>query len=341
MTRPSAFGRPTGLDLSTPAATSRTRRAAIVSALAFAAFALSGAVPLRAQEAPREIRIGYQKNGLLLIAKQQGSLEERLKPLGITVKWTEFSFGPPLLEALNVGSIDYGTTGDAPPIFAQAAKANLLYVAAQEAAGSGAAILVPPDSPIRSLEDLKGKKIGFAKASSAHNLTIAAIEKARIPYDQFTPVYLAPADARAAFERGSLDAWTIWDPYFAIAEKLPGVRILSLSRGIVAQNSYFLANRDFTARAPQVVAAVNEELARTAKWAEAHRDEVAKVQAEATGLDLESWKRAVSRQEFTFGPLTDSVVAEQQRVADRFHRLGLIPRPITVKDIVWTWTPAS
>ncbi|MFZ4532366.1 MAG: sulfonate ABC transporter substrate-binding protein [Alsobacter sp.] len=290
---------------------------------------------------PRELRIGFQKNGLLLIAKQQGRLEARFKPLGIDVKWVEFQFGPPLLEALNVGSIDYGTTGDAPPIFAQAAKANLLYVAAQEAAGSGAAILLPPNSPIQTLEDLKGKKIGFAKASSSHNLTIAAIEKAGIAYTDFTPIYLPPADARAAFERGSLDAWTIWDPYFAIAEKQPGVRILSLSKGIVAQNSYFLANRDFTGKHPQIVAAVNEELAAVARWAEANRLDVARTLAEATGLDLPSWERATARAEFAIGPVTDRVAAEQQRVADRFLRLGLIPRPIVVKEIVWTWSPNS
>jgi sulfonate transport system substrate-binding protein len=307
---------------------------------ALSTLALAGA-PAIAQTAPKEVRIGFQKNGPLLIAKQQGRLEERLKPLGIEVKWVEFQFGPPLLEALNVGSIDYGTTGDAPPIFAQAARANLLYVAAQEAAGSGAAILLPPNSPIRSLQDLKGKKIGFAKASSAHNLTIAAIEKAGLGYGDFTPVYLPPADARAAFEKGSLDAWTIWDPYFAIAEKQPGVRILALSKGIVAQNSFFLANRDFTQKNPAIVATINDELAKVAKWAETHRGDVAGVLAQATGLDIESWTRAVDRTDFNVGPVTPAVVEEQQRVADRFHRLGLIPNPIQVKDIVWTWTPAS
>lgn len=312
---------------------------AAVAAIAAASFPRPSAFAQSA--APSEIRIGYQKNGPLLIARQQGRIEERLKPLGIAVKWVEFQFGPPLLEALNVGSIDYGATGDAPPIFAQAARANLLYVAAQEAAGSGAAILLPPNSPIQRLQDLKGKKIGFAKASSSHNLTIAAIEKAGLGYGDFTPVYLPPADARAAFERGSLDAWTIWDPYFAIAERQPGVRILALSKGIVAQNSFFLANRDFTLRNPALVGAVNDELSKVAVWADRHRDEVAALLAQATGLDLESWKRAVERTDFQVGPVTPAVVEEQQRVADRFHRLGLIPAPIQVRDVVWAWTPAS
>lgn len=317
------------------------RRHLLAAAAGLLTLAATGVPALAQSTPPKELRVGFQKNGLLLIAKQQGLLEKRFAPQGITVKWVEFQFGPPLLEALNVGSIDYGTTGDSPPIFAQAAKANLLYVAAQEAAGSGAAILLPPNSPIQTLADLKGKKVGFAKASSSHNLTIAAIEKAGLGYDDFTPVYLPPADARAAFERGSLDAWTIWDPFFATAEKIPGVRILSLSKGIVAQNSFFLANKDFTGQNPQIVAAINEELAKVSRWADTHRAEVAEVQSVATGIDLETWKRAVDRTDFAFGPVTEGVIAEQQRIADRFHKLGLIPKPITVKDIVWTWTPAS
>ena len=301
----------------------------------------SGAALAQSGAAPKELRIGFQKNGILLIAKQQGVLEKRFAAQGIAIKWVEFQFGPPLLEALNVGSIDYGPTGDAPPIFAQAAKANLLYVATQEAAGSGAAILLPPKSPIQTLADLKGKKIAFAKASSSHNLTIAAIEKAGIGPEEFTPVYLPPADARAAFERGSVDAWTIWDPFFAIAEDIPGVRVLALAKGIVSQNSFYLANRDFTAKNPAIVATINDELAKVARWAEANRGEVAAVQAAATGLPIGPWTRSVERSDFVIAPLNPRVLDEQQRVADRFHRLGLIPKPINVRDIVWDWKPTA
>lgn len=289
----------------------------------------------------RELRFGYQRSGTLLIAKQQGLLEKRLNPLGVEVKWVEFSFGPPLLEALNVGSVDFGTTGDSPPIFAQAAKANLLYVAAVEAAGSGAAILVPPGSTLQTLADLKGKRVGFARASSAHNLTIAAVEKAGLSWSDITPVQLPPADARAAFERGALDAWTIWDPYFALAENKSGVRILASARGIAKQNAFFLANGDYTRRNPEIVSAVNEELAKVALWAESHRDEVARVLAEATGIELAAWQRAVQRTDYRVAPVTDSVLEEQQRVADRFHKLGLIPNKIAVRDIVWKWEARS
>lgn len=308
--------------------------------VSIAAIALAPA-SLFAQTAPKEIRIGYQKNGVLFLAKQTGQIDDAFKAKGIEVKWVEFSFGPPLLEALNLGSIDYGTTGDSPPIFAQAAGANLLYVAAQEAAGAGAAILVKQDSPIQTLADLKGKKIGFAKASSAHNLTIAALEKAGLTYQDITPVYLAPADGAAAFAKGAIDAWTIWDPFFAVAEAQPDTRVLAPAKGIVTQNSFFLANAKFTKENPELVALVNSSLAKTAGWAEAHRGEVTKILTEATGISADAQAKAVERTEFVINPLREAVVNEQQHIADRFLALGLIPKPIAVKDIIWTWKPAT
>ncbi|MGG5820089.1 sulfonate ABC transporter substrate-binding protein [Falsiroseomonas sp. HW251] len=302
-----------------------------------AASALLAAPAVAQPSALRELRIGYQKTGLLYIDKQRGLIENRFRQQNVAVRWVEFTFGPPLLEALAVGSIDYGTVGDAPPIFAQAAGANLLYVAVEEAAGSGSGILVPPGSTLQRLEELRGKRVGFARASSAHALTIAALDKAGVAWSDITPVQLPPADARAAFERGALDAWTIWDPFFALAEGRPGVRTLASASDIARQNSFYLANRDFVNRHPAAVAAVNEELARTAAWCEANRAEVARVLSEASGIELPAWERAIARREFSVGPVTPRVVEEQQRVADRFRRLNLIPRDVRIADIVWPW----
>ena len=309
--------------------------------LALASTALVAPLPSLAADAPKQLRIGYQKNGVLLVAKQQQLFEKRFASSGVEVKFVEFSSGPPLLEALNSGSIDFGTTGDSPPIFAQAARANLLYVASQPSAGSSSAILVREESPIRSLADLKGRKVGFTKASSAHNVTIAALEKAGLSYKDITPVHLQPADAAAAFTRGAIDAWTIWDPYFAIAEAQKGTRVLASARDIVRQNSFFLANRGYTAKYSHIVSAVNDELVKASAWTSAHRDEAAKLFAEATGIPEEIQRETVERTEFVVAPVGDGVVAEQQAIADRFQRLGLIPDPINVRDIVWKWTPNS
>lgn len=290
-----------------------------------------------AQETPKEIRIGYQKSGVLLIAKAQELLEKRFKSIGASVKWVEFTFGPPLLEALNTGNIDYGTVGDTPPVFAQAARANLLYVAALPGRGDTQGIVVPKESPIRKLEDLKGKKVAIAKASSAHNFTIAALESVGLSFSDIQPQYLPPADAAAAFTRGSIDAWTIWDPFFARAELNREARPLPVKPEAAAQNSYFLANRDFTQKHPGIVSAINEELAKATNWAKANRGQAAELFAQASGVELAAQQRTVARTEFNFVPLDETIATQQQAVADRFHRLGLIPKAINIRDIVWVW----
>lgn len=319
---------------------SQSRRTLITGA----ALAVLGAIGIGsapvAAEPLKEVRVGFQRAGLFPAVKQRRTLEDALKPRGIEVKWVEFSFGPPLLEALNTGNIDFGYTGDAPPIFAQAARANLLYVAALPTSGSNEGIVVPENSPIKTLADLKGKKVGFAKGSSAHNTTVAALEKAGLAYSDITPVYLAPADGATAFAGGSLDAWTIWDPYLALTEK-GKVRVLALAKDVHATNAFFLANKDFTASYPDIVALLNQTFAQESKWAGQHRPEIVKSLHEATSFDTEALARAVDRSEFLVTPVTEKVIAAQQSTADRFLKLGLIPKAISVKDIVWNWTPGS
>ena len=184
--------------------------------------------PAISAEPLKELRIGYQKIGALLIVKAQKTLEQRFESQGVSVRWVEFAFGPPLLEALGAGAIDYGYTGDLPPIFAQAARANLLYAGAIPARGYGQAIVVPAASSIQDVSGLAGKKVAVAKASSAHNLLVAALESVKLSWSDISPVYLAPPDAAAAFVRGAVDAWSIWDPFLAIAELKQKARALPL-----------------------------------------------------------------------------------------------------------------
>jgi len=286
-------------------------------------------------EPSRQLRIGYQKNGILVVAKQQQAIENRLRPLSYTVTWTEFSFGPPMLEALRLGSLDFGTVGDTPPIFAQAAHADLLYVAVMRAGSSSAAILLPPASTLQTLADLKGKRVAFARGSAAHNLTVAALEKAGLSFADIQPIQLAPADAAAAFARGNVDAWAIWDPYYAIAEVQPGVRVLATSRDITPQNSFYLSSRAYVQTNAPVIEAVIDELGKVAAWANAHRPDVAQLLTDGTGVPLAAMQRAVARSTYAIGPMTGEIVAQQQQVADRFHRLGLIPAHIEVADATW------
>ena len=318
--------------------TGRTRvnkRDILVGVSASLAAAFAG--PAISAEPLKELRIGYQKIGALLIVKAQKALEQRFEPQGVRVRWIEFAFGPPLLEALGAGAIDYGYTGDAPPIFAQAAREDLLYAAAIPARGYGQAIVVPAASSIQGVAGLEGKKVAVAKASSAHNLLVAALESVKLPWTAITPIYLAPPDAAAAFVRGAVDAWSIWDPFFAIAELKQKARALPLDRKLTTQNSFFLVNGGFAGKHPEVVATINGAVATTTRWADQHRDQVAAILAEASGVDLAAEQRSIDRAEFTFGPLNNDVLAQQQAVADRFRKLGLIPAPIRIQDIVWPW----
>ena len=289
---------------------------------------------VRAEANVKEIRIGYQKNGVLVIARQQSTLEKHFAPQGIEVKWVEFSSGPPMMEAMNVGSIDYGAVGDSPPVFAQAAGAAIVYAAGQPVT-NGQGILVPPNSAIRSIADLKGKRVGFTKGSSAHNIVVQTLEKAGLTYADITPVYLTPPDAGPAFANGSIDAWSIWDPYFAIGETKQNGRVLVDASEITKTNSFYIANRDFARNHGPVLQQIIDVTASTAKWAEAHRDEVAKSLSAVTSIPLDIQIVAANRSSFAVGPITEDIIATQQGVADRFFKLGLIPRQITVRDIVW------
>jgi sulfonate transport system substrate-binding protein len=288
----------------------------------------------RAEAGVKEVRIGYQKNGVLVIARQQAALENHFRPAGIEVKWVEFSSGPPMMEAMNVGSIDYGAVGDSPPVFAQAAGAAIVYAAGQPIT-NGQGILVPQNSAIRSIADLKGKRIGFTKGSSAHNIVVQTLEKAGLTYSDITPVYLTPPDAGPAFANGSIDAWSIWDPYFAIGELKQNGRILVNAHEITKSNSFYIANRDFAKNHGPILQQIIDVTTSTAKWAELHRDEVAKSLSAATGIPLDIQTIAANRSSFAVGPVTEDIIATQQGVADRFFKLGLIPKQIAVRDIVW------
>ncbi|UYO56155.1 sulfonate ABC transporter substrate-binding protein [Rhodopseudomonas palustris] len=287
-----------------------------------------------AAEPLTEIRIGYQKNGVLVIARQRRTLEDHFAGQNIGIKWLEFSSGPPMLEAMNVGSIHYGAVGDSPPIFAQAAGAAIVYAAGQPIT-NGQGILVPKDSPIRSLADLKGKRIGFTKGSSAHNVVLLALKKAGLTYGDITPVYLSPPDAGPAFAQGSIDAWSIWDPYFAIGELKQNGRVLVNASEVGRTNSFYIANREFAQRNALILKQIIDVTSATARWAEDHRGDVAQSLSAVTGIPLDIQTIAANRSSFVVGPVTDEIVSTQQDVADRFHQLGLIPRPIVVRDAVW------
>ncbi len=282
------------------------------------------------------LRIGYQKYGTLVQLKAHGTLEQRLASQDIQVQWTEFPGGPQLLEALNVGAIDFGTTGEAPPVFAQAAGADLLYVAHEPPAPLSEAILVRQDSPIRSVAELKGQKVALNKGSNVHFLLVRALEEAGLTIRDITPVYLTPADGRAAFESGQVAAWAIWDPFQAAAEQQLHARILRDGRNLVANHQFYLAARPYAQQHPQVLNALIEEIRHTGEWITGHLDEATAQVAPLLGLPVPITRIAVQRQSYGAQPLSPEVIAAQQKIADTFSELRLIPKPLSIRERVWS-----
>ena len=281
------------------------------------------------------LRIGYQKAAsTLVLLKAHGTLEKKLAPLNVEVKWLEFAAGPQLLEGLNLGSIDFGYVGEVPPIFALAAGAPLVYTAYELPTPEAEGILVPKDSPIRSIADLKGKKVAFNKGSDVHWLVVKALEDAGLKYGDIQPAYLAPADARAAFQNGAIDAWAIWDPFFVAAQRQLGARVLTTAKGIVSRHQYFVSTRSFSGKNAEIVKVLMQQLSETGQWVRDNYAEAAKELAPIQGLEPDIIEASLRHYEHIYKPIDDAVLVDQQKIADTFYELKLIPQKLSVKDAV-------
>ncbi len=315
----------------------KTRRRSLRSALALAVIiALSAIVPLSSvAHAATELRIGWQKGGGLAVIKARGEFEKALQQQQINVKWLEFAAGPQMLEALNIGSIDLGLVGETPPIFAQAAGANLLYVGHEPPAVRAEALLVPKNSPIRSVAELKGKRVVLNKGSNVHYLLVRLLEQAGLSYSDVNVAYLPPADARAAFEKGAVDAWAIWEPYATAAEVQAGARRLADASGVADNHIFYIASRPFAEKHPEALRIALDEINRNSKWIEQNLGHAAEVIAPQIGLPREVAERAFSNYSFGVSPLGHDVVRKQQTIADVFFELKLIPKKLDVSSAVW------
>jgi sulfonate transport system substrate-binding protein len=295
--------------------------------------------PVSSPAQARVVRIGHQKFDPFTLVKARRELEKQLEPLGVTVEWTEFQAGPPMLEALNVGSIDIGRTGDAPPVVAQAADAPLVYIGGSAPKDRSSALIVLPDSPIQTIADLRGKKIAYTKGSSANYLVVKVLEEGGLSLDDVESVYLPAADARSAFEQGSVDAWVIWDPFYAAAQQQAKARVIRDSKGLVANRDFYLANNAYVNENQDVIEAIAQATQEVATWADANPDEVVNILAPILGIDAVVLDTVTKRRNYGFEPMSDEMIAEQQEIADTFSQLNLIPKSVNVADIVWK--PAS
>lgn len=288
----------------------------------------------------KKLRIGHQKSSTLVtVLKANGDLEKDLNKLGYTVAWSEFPSGLPLLEALNVGAVDLsGDVADTVPVFAQAAGANLTYVATEAPSPEAQALIVKADSAIKTIADLKGKKVAVTKAAGVHYLLIKQLNGAGLKFSDIEPAYLTPADGRAAFEKGAVDAWIVWDPFVSAAQKQSNVRVIADSKGYADYARFYLASSAFAAEHPDVLRLVFDKLQAAGKWVKANPDGAAKILAPVWGLTPEIVTLANSHRSYEVLPVKPENLVEVQKIADTFFAEGALPKNIKASD-AQIWSP--
>lgn len=284
----------------------------------------------------KQLRIGFQKSSVNLVIARQQKLFEKEFP-NAKISWNEFPGGPQILEALAVGSIDVGATGDTPPVYAQAGNKPLTYIAYEAAKPLSSAILVPANSSIRQLKQLKGKRIAVHRGSSSHYLLAQAVQKAGLQWSDIQTLWLSPADARAAFQKGAVDAWAIWDPYYAAAQVEDKAKVLTTGQGLSPNYTFYLASGNFVKQHPKAIAGFIQQITLADQWVQKNKAATISVFAKTTGLKPNVSTLFIQRRPSPSGAaaLNAKVIADQQHLADRFAELKIIPKPIQIKQVVW------
>ena len=309
----------------------KLKKLIVVASLLFAA---------AAAHAGQTLDISYQRSSTLwIVLKNNGQLEQRLKPLGFTVNWHEFSTG--LLSSLNAGSVDlHADVADAFALFTQAADAPLTYYARENSSPGAQAIIGQDASPIHSVAELKGKTVAVSKGSGSNFLLTSALNKAGLTLADITPRYLEAPDGGAAFANGSVDAWVIWDPFLATQQLDHQVRVLADGKdGLADYNRFYLATTKFAKAHPEVLQVTFDTLRETGQWVKAHPEQAAHILGPLWGnIDQATVELANSRRSYDIIPVKVDELAEQQRIADTYYAARLIPKPLKIPDIT-VWTP--
>lgn len=318
----------------------------------FIALGLSGCQKTSSDTAPgqqsvqenklKTLAVGYQKSSLnLLVARQQQLFEQQFP--GVQVAWKEFPAGPQMLEALAVGAIDFGAVGNTPPVFAQAAGKDLKYIGYEVVPQNAQALLIPADSSIRTLADLKGKRIAVQKGSSAHELLAKVLQKAGLSWQDIQPIWLPPADARAAFDKQSIDAWSIWEPYLSAAELDAKAKVLIDGQAFARTYSFYIANPQFIEQHPGATEKILQSLNTADQWVLQHQQQALKIYQQSTGLKQNIAQRVIDKRlkPSPIYSLKPEVVQAQQEIADLFQQVKLIPKSIQVSQVVWVPTPKN
>jgi aliphatic sulfonates family ABC transporter substrate-binding protein len=286
----------------------------------------------------RRLRIGYQKLGLLMLVKGCGSLDAALAVRGVQVEWLEYAGGMQLVEALRAEQLEAAVLGDSPAVFAQADDVPIVYLAAEPPAPHGTALVVPEDSRLNQVSELRGRRVAVHRAAQAHYLLLRALEEAGVAPDEVEIRFEPPDRALAAFRKGEIDAWGIWDPWLSSARLDFRARVLRDSTGLLKNSAYHVARRAFAQQHPDLIAELLTHLQLAAQWVKHDPHRVAALLAPSLGFSAHALVASLER-DLAARPLTADLIAAQQEIADTLLRLHLIPRAVTVADAQWSTSP--
>ncbi|MDP4026476.1 ABC transporter substrate-binding protein [Methylobacterium sp. NEAU 140] len=287
--------------------------------LTLVALALLAVAPACAEDV---LRVGDQRGNARALMEAAGVLDG----LPYRLEWSEFSAAAPLLEALNAGAIDAGGVGDAPFTFAAAAGVPVKAFLAFRNRQDGLAILVAKNSPVRTVADLKGKRIATNRGSIGHQLVLAALEEAGLPSDSVTLSFLPPADAKIALASEAVDAWSTWEPYTSTAELAGLARVVRDGNGITPGLGFAVASHAALKDKRPLLADYAARLARARAWALRDPAPYAAVWSRLIGLPDAVPLRWFGRAQYRTVPIDADVIADEQRNIDLYVRAGLIPK---------------
>lgn len=265
----------------------------------------------------------------MVALRARGIIDVKLAALGRELRWAQFAAGPEVLEAMAAGAVDFAMTGNTPPIFAAANGTDLRYIGYEPAAPHSEGVLVPAASSITDMRQLAGRTIAVARGSNAHYLLLSLLRRAGVDGRAVELAFLAPADASAAFTQGSVAAWAVWDPLLSAAIVDGRARLLADATGVSANHFFYLATAKL-AQDRAVIPAILRELAATGDWINRHPQPAAALLAAQTGLNVAAWQVALGHSHFGALPITTAPLIEQQRIADDFRSIGLLPRAVHV-----------
>ncbi len=299
-----------------------------------------GAPPPVGVRADAAVRIGYQQFGLLWILRASGALDRSVLAHGASLAWHEFPSGADLVEALRAGALDLGVVGEAPPLLAQAARAPIVYLAAEPPAPQGEAIVVPAASAVARVADLRGGRVALTRGANVHLLWLRALEEAGVDGATIDVIYSDPASGRRLFETGAVDAWVIWDPHLAAVQHATGARVLRDATGLMANRAFYVGAREIIERRPDLVDLFLSEIARLGRTANDNAEAVVDLLGPSVDIARPALLAALRRNRFGVRPFDADLASSQQGIADLSLRAKLIPHAITIADACWIRAPA-